>query len=180
MTGRDSLSCVPPSPSFGNDEMSTCAPTLLPPTQDNAFLPCQLETMTPKKDYVEAEAEMRKSLMTLKKAMRSLLEEGMRAGRALAAVESLCPLPTGDIPQGIHLPAPRRKRGQQIPHIGSGGSYSPEEKKTRKRRERVEGKEIRLWPSFQRAPAAPPLEGQHCMLSLSKIDGQELCPRSRI
>ena len=63
---------------------------------------------------------MWKTLMTLRWETSSPIEEEARAGRAPPAAESLHPLPTVEILQGIHLPAPQRERGQQMPQIGSG------------------------------------------------------------
>ena len=94
-------------------------PSPLPPKAIPFFLAIQ-ENVHQEEDYVEAEAGMQKTLVTLRWETSSPVEEAARAGRAPPAAESLCPSPTVEIPQSIHLPAPQRERGQQMPQVGSG------------------------------------------------------------
>ena len=126
--------CLPPSPSSGNDEKFTCVLTFSPHNQRQC-----LSSLAPRdnvhqeKEYVEAEAVMRKALITLKREGSSILEEAAGAGRAIAAAESLRPLPMVEILQDIRLLAPQRERGQQMPQVGSGDLTAQKNKRRQER-----------------------------------------------
>lgn len=76
---------------------------------------------------------MQKTLLTLKREGSSILEEAAGAGRAIAAAESLRPLPMVEILQDIRLLAPQRELGQQMPQVGSGDLTAQKNKRRQER-----------------------------------------------